>query len=107
MTDEVFARGDRLSVPAVTTPVMSLNDVLTTKLHALDEHSLDYTRLLGIARSLREQIDWQQLRVRTCQSPYAKAFLALVEELGIAQEPAGIHHAGRSRRVRVISSDSR
>jgi Uncharacterised nucleotidyltransferase len=107
LTDEVFARGDTISVLAVTTPVMSLNDVMTTKLHALDEHSLDYTQLIGIARSLREQIDWQQLRSRAAHSAYAKAFFTLAEELGIAPAPAGTHHSGRSRRVRVVTSDGR
>jgi Uncharacterised nucleotidyltransferase len=106
MTDEVFERADMLSVLAVTTPVMAVDDVLMTKLQALDEHSLDYTQLLGIARSLREQIDWPQLRARAGHSPYARAFFTLVEELGVAPAPAG-SHPGRSRRVRVIASDGR
>jgi hypothetical protein len=108
MTDEVFERADQLSVLAITTPVMALNDVLTTKLHALDEHALDYTRLIGIARSLREQVDWQQLRARAGHTPYAKAFFTLVQELGIAPAPAGAgSHSGRAPRVRVVSSDGR
>jgi hypothetical protein len=101
LTDEVFERADSVSVLAMTTPVMSLNDVLTTKLHALDEHSLDYTKLIGIARSLREQIDWPQLRARAGHSPYAKAFFTLVEELEIA--PAAAHPARAARKVRVVS----
>ena len=79
---------------SVNTPVMALLDVLTTKLHSLDEHSLDYTQLLGIARSLREQIEWPALHARCGGSPYAQAFFTLVEELGIAP-PAG----GRQRRA--------
>ncbi len=39
-------------------PVMALEDVVTTKLHAMTEHSIRYERLLPIARALREQIDW-------------------------------------------------
>jgi hypothetical protein len=40
--------------------------------------------MLEIARSLREQIDWDELRRRTDESPYAKPFFTLVEELGLA-----------------------
>jgi hypothetical protein len=108
MTDEVFERGETMPVLAVTTPVMSLEDVLTTKLHALDEHSLDYSQLLGIARALRERIDWRQLRARTAGLPYARAFFTLVEDLGIAPAPERPSPApSTTRRVRVISGSER
>jgi len=84
ITDEVIERGDTLNVLSMEMQVMALEDVLTTKLEALTEHSLDYAGILLIARSLREQIDWQVVRERTHGSPYAKAFFVLVEELGIA-----------------------
>ena len=107
LTDEVFDRADTMAVMALATPVMAIEDALVTMLYALDEHALDYSRLLGIARALREQIDWPVLRVRSSGSPYAKAFLTLVEELGIA--PVGTQ-AGRGEasgegvasRVRVV-----
>jgi hypothetical protein len=102
MTDEVLARGEQLEVLAVTMPVMSLEDMLSTKLLALDEHSLSYSPLLEIARALREQVDWAELRRRTASSPYAKAFFVLVEELGIAPR-ASESAPGRSR-VRVLES---
>jgi hypothetical protein len=103
MTDEVFQRAETIAVLAVATPVMALEDVLATKLMALDEHSLDYTSLLGIARALREQIDWRALRARTSSSPYACAFFTLVEELGIAPGPAQSRREAASR-VRVVSN---
>jgi hypothetical protein len=84
MTDEVIERGEVLNVLSMEMRVMSLEDVLTTKLEALTEHELDYSGLLQIARALREQIDWQVVRERTHDSPYAKAFFVLVEELEIA-----------------------
>ena len=84
MTEEVLGRGDTISVMAVATPVMALEDVLVTMLCALDEHTLDYSRLVAIARSLREQIDWGRLRARTAGSPFTGAFFTLVESLGIA-----------------------
>jgi hypothetical protein len=102
MTDEVFARADTLSVMAVATPVMALEDLLATKLHALDEHSLDYSSLLGIARAVREQIDWPELRERAGDSPYGQAFFTLVEGLGVAPRSSEPGHVERSRRVRVL-----
>lgn len=106
ITDEVLARAEPLSVLAVQTPVMALEDVLATKLNALNEQqSLDYRATLAIARALREQIDWDRLRELTAASPYAKAFFTLVQELGIAPpQPAGTGHGeGARTNVRVIS----
>jgi hypothetical protein len=109
LTDEVFERAETISVMAVGMPVMALEDALVTMLYALDEHTLDYSRLLLIARALREQIDWSALRARAAGSPYAKAFLTLVEELGIAPASgraparAGDSGGGDARsRVRVV-----
>ena len=111
LTDEVFARADAISVMAVTMPVMALEDALVTMLYALDEHTLDYSRLLLIARALREQIDWPVLRRRASGSPYAKAFLTLVEELEIAPRvsrgaaaPRDPATGGTHSRVRVVGS---
>lgn len=104
MTDEVFARADTLSVLAVATPVMALEDVLSTKLNALDEHSLDYRPLLAMTRALREQIDWRVLRAQTAGSPFARAFFTLVAELGIAAAPDAQSSRGAGApNVRVVS----
>jgi hypothetical protein len=105
ITDEVLARAEQISVMAVTTPVMALEDALVTMLCALDEHSLDYSRLVAIARALREQIDWPGLRARTAGSPYAEAFFTLVEALGIAAPRGPVAHPA-SNRVRVIDGGS-
>ncbi len=85
--DEVIARGERLSVMAMDVDVMDLDDILITKLMALDEHSADYGDLILITRSLREQIDWGRLREETASSPFAVAFFALADGLAIC--PAG------------------
>lgn len=90
--DEVLARGEEISVMAMQTRVMDLDDILITKLMALDEHSADYGDLILITRSLREQIDWARLREETATSPFAVAFFALADGLGIrpaAQTSAG------------------
>jgi Uncharacterised nucleotidyltransferase len=88
--DEVIARGEEMSVEAMQIRVMDLDDILVTKLLALDEHSADYRDLILITRSLREQIDWAQLRERTAESPFARAFFALADGLEISPgAPAG------------------
>ena len=81
--DAMFERAEDLEVNAVPMKVMSLEDLMVTKLLALDEHELDYERSLEFARSLRERIDWHDVRNRTRESPYAKAFFTMVEELGV------------------------
>ena len=65
-----------------------MDDVLVTKLLALTEQNLDYSSALEMARALREQLDWDEVRRRSEESPYAKAFLVLVEELGVAPASA-------------------
>jgi hypothetical protein len=77
-------RADDVEVYAITLPVMTVTDVLATKLLTLKEHEVDYESVLEIARTCREQIEWEALRAQTAESAYAKAFFTLVEELGIA-----------------------
>jgi len=75
---------EEIEVYAITMPVMSVTDVLATKLLTLKEHELDYDSVIEIARTCREQIDWASLRDLTAESPYAKAFFTLVDQLGLA-----------------------
>jgi predicted nucleotidyltransferase len=82
--DDFLARAEVLEVHAVRMPVMRAEDVLVAKLLALREHEVDYDRVLEIARTVREQIDWDEVRERTEASPYAKAFFTLVDELGVS-----------------------
>lgn len=91
--DEVLARGERLSVMAMDVEVMDLNDILITKLMALDEHSADYGDLILITRSLREQIDWKRLREETASSPFAVAYFALADGLEISAGRPGLRPA--------------
>lgn len=84
VTDAVIERGEELNTGGMPVPVMALDDIMATKLLALDEHNADYADLLPIARALREQIDWPSLRERTASSPFAAAFFTLAEGLGIA-----------------------
>jgi predicted nucleotidyltransferase len=86
--DGILARADELEVYAIRMKVMSVTDVLASKLLALKEHEVDYEDVMEIARALREQVDWPLLRKRTQASPYAKAFFTLADELGVSAQPA-------------------
>jgi hypothetical protein len=102
ITDEILARGDTLPIFAVATPVMALEDMLQTKLQALNEHSLDYSALVRITRSVREQIDWRELEARTAGSPYAQAFFTLARALGIEPPRDSASERDQGSRVRVM-----
>jgi predicted nucleotidyltransferase len=96
ITDEVLERSRVRNLSALRVPVMALEDVLATKLMSLDEHQLDLSWLLQIARAVREQVDWDALRERTAASPYAAAFFTLVERLAIAP-PVGARETDAAR----------
>ena len=79
-----MSTADVMEVYATTMPVAALEDVLVTKLMSLNEQNLDYSSVLEMARSVREQLDWASVRERTNGSPYAAAFFTMVEKLGVA-----------------------
>src|SRR5436305_749894 len=66
------------------------------------EHALRYESLLPIARALREKVDWTDVRARTSESPFARAFFVMLEGLGILPE-AEPTTGGRQARVRVLT----
>jgi predicted nucleotidyltransferase len=84
VTDELLERAEEMEVLALRMPVARLEDVLVTKLLALTEQEPEFGGALEIARSLREQIDWDEVRERTAGSAFAASFFTLVEELGVA-----------------------
>jgi hypothetical protein len=85
--EEILQRAEVMRVASLDIPVAAMEDVLTPKLLAFDEHYLDYTGALRAARALREQIDWGLLREKTCESPYARGFFCLLEALEIIETP--------------------
>jgi Nucleotidyl transferase of unknown function (DUF2204) len=100
--DDVIARGQVMAVLGMDIRVMAIEDVLVTKLMALTEHTLRYESLLPIARAVREQVDWLDVRARTAESPFARAFFVMLEGLGVvtgAQSTTG----GHQTRVRVLT----
>ncbi len=100
ITDEVIERGENLSVLSMDVRVMALEDVLVTKLRALSEHHLRYETLLAISRALREKIDWHDVRRRTQDYTFARAFFVMLEGLGIVD----LHEAAPDRaNIRVLT----
>jgi hypothetical protein len=83
--DEFFARTVRLDVLAMRACAMSLEDLFTTTLLALNDNALDYGPALKMARAVREKVDWSDVRRRTGESPYARGFFDLAAELGLAE----------------------
>ena len=90
ITDEVLDRAVELDVAAMRLRVMALEDVLTSKLLALGEHALDLEPSLQIARALRERIDFTEVARRTSHSPYARAFMSLLADLGVSSAPEAV-----------------
>jgi predicted nucleotidyltransferase len=81
--DGIFERAEELEVYAMRMKVAALEDVLVQKLLALKEQEPDYSSVLELARALREQVDWEYVRDRTRESPFAKAYFTLLDELEI------------------------
>ena len=81
--DRTFDRAEELEVHAMPLKVAALEDVIVQKLLALREQEPDYSGVLEIARALREQVDWDDVRERTKNSAFAKAYFTLLDELEI------------------------
>jgi hypothetical protein len=81
--DEYFARASPVEVAALPLFVASIDDILATKLLAMNEQDPDFRPVLEMARSLREQIDWEAVREQVGEAPFGAAFFTLVERLRI------------------------
>ena len=86
ITQEIIDRSHEGEVMALRAKVATLEDVLVSKLMAINEQELNFSSVLEWSRSLREQIDWREVRERTPGSPFAKAFFVLLEELDIVDK---------------------
>jgi predicted nucleotidyltransferase len=81
--DDLFERAEELEVYAMRMKVARLEDVLTQKVLAINEQEPDFSSVLELARSLREQVDWSEVRERTRGSAFAQAYFTLLDELEI------------------------
>ena len=84
ITREMLDRSDTMEVLAVRMPVLDATDIISAKMRVLGEHYCDFTRMIAMVRALREQVDWHRVRSETAETPYGRAFLLLVHELGIS-----------------------
>ncbi|MFF3325611.1 nucleotidyltransferase family protein [Streptomyces sp. NPDC002889] len=83
VTTELLDRAEMLSVDSVWMPVLPPTQLLSGLLGSLSEHHCDFSGLLPIARTLRERIDWDQLREQHGQAPLPDAFFYLLERLNV------------------------
>ena len=87
--EETLADTEQISVEAIYMPVLSATRLMVHKLLSYSQHHCDFATGLPVARSLREQIDWDRVRRETTDSPYAEAFLVLLDRLDVQSFPGG------------------
>jgi hypothetical protein len=83
VTDATLRDTDVIAVNACHMPVLSATVLMIHKVLTWSAHHCDYARGLPVARTLREQIDWPRVYRETAHSPYAHAFLFLIDRLGV------------------------
>ncbi|WP_432977917.1 nucleotidyltransferase family protein [Dactylosporangium sp. CA-233914] len=83
VTDATLRDTDIIAVNACHMPVLSATELMIHKVLTWSAHYCDFARGLPVARSLREQIDWPRVYRETAHSPYAHAFLFLIDRLGV------------------------
>ena len=84
---DLIDRSEVLPVLSVQMPVLLATDIVVTKLMTLDEHYCDFSRMLPVARALREQVDWAAVEKAVAENDFAVVFLQLLERLGVVGEP--------------------
>jgi Uncharacterised nucleotidyltransferase len=88
VTNDLIERAEEMAVLSVHMPVLEATDIIVTKVMALTEHYCDLGRLLPVARAMREQVDWADVRRRVADNDFAVVFLVLLERLGIIEPEA-------------------
>jgi hypothetical protein len=83
VTDAVLADSVIRPVEAIAMPVLSATQLMMHKLLSYTQHYCDFATGLPVARSLREQIDWARVQRETPHSPFARAFLVLLDGLEV------------------------
>lgn len=89
VTRALLDRAEELEVAATHMPVMDATDLVVAWLRVFSEHQADFAATLTCVRPLREQVDWGRVRAQTAGSPFAHAFLVLLEGLRVIAEAEG------------------
>ena len=95
VTDATLADSVVRPVEAIAMPVISATQLMVHKLLSYSQHHCEFATGLPVARSLREQIDWDRVRKETAGSPYAEAFLVLLDRLDVV--PMSIQVTGDTK----------
>jgi hypothetical protein len=83
VTTELLGRAQELSVDSVFMPVLAPTDLVHSLLAAFSEHHCDFGAVLPIARTLRERVDWEEVRRACGDAPMPDAFFYFLERLEV------------------------
>ncbi|WP_109473676.1 nucleotidyltransferase family protein [Ornithinimicrobium cavernae] len=76
-------RANEIRVDSVCMPVLSATDLLISKLLPMTEHYCDFSPVLSLIRSLREQVDAERVDRACAGNPFARAALGLARDLSL------------------------
>ncbi|QZA06727.1 nucleotidyltransferase [Mycolicibacter heraklionensis] len=99
---ETISGAPPVQVGSVIARVITATDLMVQKLAVLDCHRCDFAELLIVARILREQVDWPQVRRRLRNSPFAEAFWQLLRGLSIVDDDHPAQHQPPAHLVAVV-----
>jgi hypothetical protein len=83
VTKSLLDTSEEHEVLGIRIPVLPPTPIMIAKLQSFSEHYCDFEQPLLVARAVREQLDWVEIRKAVQNEPFAEAFLFLVERLGI------------------------
>jgi hypothetical protein len=83
VTQSLLDTSEEHEVLGIRIPVLPPTPIMVAKLQSFSEHYCDFEQPLLVARAVREQLDWAEIRKAVQDEPFAEAFLFLVERLGI------------------------
>ena len=83
VTKALLDTAEEYEVLGIRIPVLPPTPIMIAKLQSFSEHYCDFEQPLLVARAVREQLDWAEIRKASRDHPFAEAFLFLIERLGI------------------------
>lgn len=107
VTWQLLDRSEELPVAAMPMPVLNATDLTLSWLRSFSEHHADFAGTLTCIRPMREQVDWDEVRESTQDSPFARAFLVLLEGLEILPEQPAPPQNLAGRLEHALSTDPR